>query len=212
MDIARRRVGALEADGAVHLGGVEHPVREPDERDRRVDHHRVQHLERRVGRVLGEAHFVEQEHNRRVLGVLLVAHGHLVLVLDRARRRERRALVRHDADGREARPELAARLRAEQVRRDHLERERLRRAGLADAEDRDAVEDADGRDEEVLGQRVVHRDAVVAHEPQRPLLLHAGHDGLEAPAREEALVPQLLAQLLVVGEAPLARLDEHVSK
>ena len=145
----------------------------------------MQHLERHVGRVLGEPDLVEQQHGPTSPGSCCAWYAHALANC---------VSIAPDVESGEhwygkmytagcARQNASAPPPG-QVARDDLQRERLA-VRLADDEDGHAVEDARDDDEHVLAQRVVARDArLEAHAVEVQVLL--GLERADGSRRERA--------------------------
>ncbi len=84
----------------------------------------------------------------------------------------REYLVLVEIDSREAAPVGIATGRALKVTGDHLQRQRFRASRLSNQEDRDSVQHANQRDEQILRKRMVHSNAFLNIHVVTELLLH----------------------------------------
>lgn len=155
VEVERR---AARVDKAVHLGCIELPVAEPDDRNIGSFEQRVQHLQWIGGGLLSETDLVEENDSDAVAVFVLEIDllSELETALDAERGRQLRTLVRLVNELRFRSPELVATLWALHVLVDEVGTERLGAAWRAGQDDRDVVEDGDGDEEGVLLERQVH--------------------------------------------------------
>jgi hypothetical protein len=159
LEIFRSWLDTSEVNSTVHLGQIETPVGNTNDRDLRLVEELVEHLERKVGRLLSQTDFIEKDNREEVVSRGLGFDGLGKDLFDSLRRREGRALVRMDLDDGKVPEEVSLGTLTMKVGGDQLDGKRLGTSWLSNDKDRDLVENADDHEEKILTKRLVEGDS-----------------------------------------------------
>jgi hypothetical protein len=190
LEIISSWLDTSEVNGTVHLGQVETPVGNADNRDFWIFEELVEDLERKMGRLFSKTDFIEKDNSTHVATDTLGFDGKLKDLFDSLGRGEGRALVREDVDGGEVSDEGVGGTFSLEVGGDQFDGEGLGASWLSDDKDGDPVEDADDHEEEVLTKRLVEGDSfstVDVLNPEHFLLFDEVVDSLHSLSLEAKL-------------------------